>query len=150
MGCRSPVGLTRCERARTHRTRWGSAGTASRLLDLPLYLPEAKRRNMISLPEVYATLQESVWSELKTGNDIDRLRRNLQREHLKRVQALLTRGSPTLPPDALSLVRLNASELQQELQRASSRGRMSIEARAHVKDSLALLTEALKASMTRS
>ena len=126
------------------------AGTASRLLDLPLYVPEAKRRNLISLPEVYATLQGAVWSELKGSGDIDRLRRNLQREHLKRVQALLTRGSPTLPPDALSLVRMNATELQQDLQRASSRGGLSIEARAHVKDSLALLTEALRASMTRS
>lgn len=123
-------------------------GTATRLLDLPLYVPEGKRRNLISLPEVYGTLQESIWSELKSGNDIERLRRNLQREHLKRVQTLLTRGSPTLPPDALSLLRQNAVDLQQELQRASTRGRLSVEARAHVKDSLALLTEALKASMT--
>ncbi|MFG5410203.1 zinc-dependent metalloprotease [Piscinibacter sakaiensis] len=127
-----------------------SAGTAQRLLDLPMYLPEAKRRNAISLPEVYATLQDAVWSELKTGSDIDRLRRNLQREHLKRVQALLVRGSPTLPPDAVSLVRMSALELQQELQRAAGRGRLSVEARAHVKDSLAALSEALKASMTRS
>ena len=126
------------------------AGTASRLLDLPLYVPEAKRRNLISLPEVYATLQGAVWSELKGTGDIERLRRNLQREHLKRVQTLLTRGSSSLPPDALSLVRLNASQLQQDLQRASTRGGLSIEARAHVKDSLALLTEALRASMTRS
>ena len=125
------------------------AGTASRLLDLPLYVPEAKRRNLISLPEVYATLQDAVWSELKAGTDIDRLRRNLQREHLKRVATLLTKGSPSLPPDAVSLVRVSALELQQELQRAPQ-GRMSAEARAHVKDSLALLTEALKASMTRS
>ncbi len=127
-----------------------NAGTASRLLDLPLYVPENKRRNLISLPEVYATLQSSVWSELKGGGDIDRLRRNLQREHLKRMQTLLTKGSPSLPPDALSLVRLNAVDLQGDLQRAATRGGLSIEARAHVKDSLALLGEALKASMTRS
>ncbi len=126
-----------------------SAGTASRLLDLPLYLPEAKRRGAISLPEVYSTLQDSVWSELKSGQDIDRLRRALQREHLKRVQTLLTKGSPTLPADALSLVRMTATDLQQQLQRAAGNGRLSIEARAHVKDSLSLVTEALKASMIR-
>ena len=127
-----------------------SAGTASRLLDLPLYVPAAKARGLISLPEVYSTLQGSVWSELKTGAEIDRMRRNLQREHLKRVQTLLTRGSPTLPADALSLVRLNATALQAELRRAGGNARLSIESRAHLQDSLALLTEALRASMTRS
>ena len=127
-----------------------SAGTASRLLDLPLYVEPAKARGIISLPEVYTTLQEAVWSELKTGAEIDRLRRNLQREHLKRVQALLVRGSPNLPADALSLVRLNATALQTQLRRASSNAKLSIESRAHLQDSLSLLTEALRASMTRS
>lgn len=129
-----------------------SPGTASRLLDLPMYVPETQRRGLISLPEVYTTLQESVWSELKTGADIDRLRRNLQREHLRRMQALLVRGSP-LPPDAVSLVRVNALELQKDLQKAvqtdARQARLSPEARAHVKDSLSLLSEALKASMIR-
>ena len=126
-----------------------SAGTASRLLDLPLYVGN-NSRNIISLSEVYSTLQGSVWSELKGGTEIDRMRRNLQREHLKRVQALLTRGSATLPADALSLVRLNASELQVDLRRAAGNGRLSIESRAHMQDSLAQLTEALRASMMRS
>ncbi len=126
------------------------AGTASRLLDLPLYVNGAAGNNIISLSEVYTTLQGAVWSELKSGKEIDRLRRNLQREHLKRVQTLLTRGSPTLPPDALSLMRLNATELQAQLKRASGNGRLSVESRAHLQDSLAQLTEALRASMTRS
>ncbi|GAB4553626.1 MAG: zinc-dependent metalloprotease [Rhizobacter sp.] len=124
------------------------AGTASRLLDLPLYVNG--KSGIISLPEVYSTLQDAVWSELKTGKEIDRLRRNLQREHLKRVQTLLTRGSPTLPPDALSLMRMNATELQAQLKRASGNGKLTVESRAHLQDSLAQLTEALRASMTRS
>jgi len=124
------------------------AGTASRLLDLPSYVNG--KSGIISLPEVYSTLQGAVWSELKSGREIDRLRRNLQREHLKRVQTLLTRGSPTLPPDALSLMRMNATELQAQLKRASGNGRLSVESRAHLQDSLAQLTEALRASMTRS
>ncbi len=95
-------------------------------------------------------MQGAVWSEVKSGQEIDRLRRNLQREHLKRVQALLTRGSLALPPDALSLVRLNAVELQSSLRRASAKPGLSVESRAHLQDSLAALTEALRASMTRS
>ncbi|MCX2861308.1 zinc-dependent metalloprotease [Paucibacter sp. PLA-PC-4] len=127
-----------------------SANTATRLLDTPAYLAPAQRKNMISLNEVYATVQGSVWSELKSGAEIDRLRRNLQREHLKRLQTLLTRGSASLPPDALSLLRYNATRLQAELRQASGNGALSVESRAHLAESLGSLTEALRATMTRS
>ncbi|WP_349742661.1 zinc-dependent metalloprotease [Roseateles cavernae] len=127
-----------------------SANTATRLLDTPAYLAPAQRKNMISLNEVYATVQGSVWSELKSGAEIDRLRRNLQREHLKRLQTLLTRGSASLPPDALSLLRYNATRLQAELRQAAGNGALSVESRAHLAESLGSLTEALRATMTRS
>jgi hypothetical protein len=127
-----------------------SPGTASRLLDLPLYLPRAQQRGLISLNEVYATVRKAVWSELRSGREIDRLRRNLQREHLKRMLGLLTRGSAALPADALSLVRLNAVELKGELRAAAARPGLSVESRAHLQDSLTALTEALRASMLRS
>ena len=120
------------------------------MLDLPGYVPEAQRKGLISLNEVYETLQASVWSELRTGGEIDRLRRNLQREHLKRLQSLLTRGSPNLPPDALSLARLHANRLQVALRIAAAKTGLSVESRAHLADSLGLLTEALRATMQRS
>ncbi|QPF72623.1 DUF5117 domain-containing protein [Roseateles sp. DAIF2] len=127
-----------------------SPGTATRMLDLPAYVEPAQRRGMISLNEVYATLQGSVWSELKSGAEIDRLRRNLQREHLKRLQALLTKGSAALPPDALSLLRYNATQLQSELRAAAGKGGQSVETRAHLAESLTTLTEALRATMQRA
>jgi Met-zincin len=128
-----------------------SPGTARRLLDLPVYLPENQRKGAISLNEVYGTVQGAVWSELKSGKDIDGLRRNLQREHLKRMQALLTRPSPALPADAISLARLQAVELQSQLRSALARkGSMSVENRAHLDDALALITEALRATLQRS
>ena len=126
------------------------AGTAKRLLELPYYLEEGQRRDAISLNEVYATLQSAIWSELKTGAEIDPLRRNLQREHLKRLQQLLTKGAPGLPADALSLARLRAGELQADLRKASARRGLSVENRAHLQDSLGTLTEALRATMQRS
>lgn len=134
-----------------------SPGTASRLLDLPLYVKESERSGIISLQELYATLQGSIWSELRADarggskdGSIDRLRRNLQREHLKRVQALLTRGSSALPPDALSLMRFNATQLRDDLKRAAARPKLPVETRAHLQDSLVALDEALRASMSRS
>jgi hypothetical protein len=127
-----------------------AAGTAQRLLDLPLYVADKQPRAIISLQEVYATLNQAVWSELRSGGEIDRLRRNLQREHLKRVQGLLTKGSATLPADALSLARYNATQLRDDLQRASGRGGLTVETRAHLQESLATINEALRASMVRS
>lgn len=129
------------------------AGTARRLLDLPYHLPPPQRAGAISLAELYATLQGAVWAELRSGAEIDPLRRNLQREHLKRLQAMLTRPPANLPSDALSLARMQAGELQAQLQRAVGQGRtrnLSVETRAHLQDSLALLTEALRATMQRS
>ena len=126
-----------------------SAGTAQRVLDLPLMTPVAQAKDLLSLSEVYETLQRAVWSELATAQEIDRMRRNLQREHLRRVQSLLTRGSSTLPPDALSLVRMHATTLKTDLERAVKAGKGSVETRAHLMDSLAGLTEALRATMVR-
>jgi len=128
-----------------------SAGVASRLLDLPLYLPPEKRRGVISLAEVYGTVQDAVWSEVRNGREIDRLRRNLQREHLRRVQALLVRGSGALPADALSLLRYHAVRLQAQLRQAvAAPGGRSVESRAHLESSLSQLDEALRATMLRS
>jgi hypothetical protein len=125
-------------------------GTARRLLELPSYLPEAERKTALSLAEVQATVQGAVWSELKSGRDIDPMRRNLQREHLKRVQAVLTRSNPAIPADAVSLTRLHATELQAQLKAALARPGLSVENRAHLQESLGLVTEALRATMQRS
>ncbi|MCP5287470.1 MAG: zinc-dependent metalloprotease [Burkholderiaceae bacterium] len=127
-----------------------SAGTAQRVLELPYYLSADQRKGAFSLQEVYTTLQSAVWSELKSGSEIDPLRRNLQREHLRRLQAMLTRGAPGLPADAQSLVRLNANDLLAQLRKAAGRGGLSVETRAHLQDSLGTLTEALRATMQRA
>src|SRR6218665_1816388 len=125
-------------------------GTASRLLDLSSYVAADKRKGLISLSEVYGTLNHTIWAELKSGAEIDRLRRNLQREHLKRLQVVLTRAPATLPPDALSLARLHATQPQSDLRAAVARGGQSVETRAHLGESLGTLTEALRATMQRS
>lgn len=125
------------------------ASTARRLLDLPSFLPVAQRQGAIGLAEVYATLRDAVWSELKSGQEITPLRRDLQRAHLRRLQAVLTRPEADLPADAVSLARLTTLELQGELRRAAARPGLSIESRAHLQDALALLTQALNASLQR-
>lgn len=126
-----------------------SPATAQRLLDLPNYLPSRQRGGAISLNEVYATLSDSVWNELKSDRDIEPMRRSLQREHLRRMQSVLLRPSPMLPADAVALTRLHAVDLQSRLRLAAARKTASVETRAHLQESLGLLTEALRASMQR-
>ena len=125
------------------------AGTARRLLELPNYLPQASRKANITLSEVLTTVQGSVWSELKSGREIEPMRRNLQREHLKRVQALLTRAPASMPADAISLTRLHATELLAQLRSAAAKPGLSVENRAHLQEALGSLSEALKATMQR-
>ena len=126
-----------------------AAGTAQRLIELPGYLAEKDRRGVISINELYGTVQGAIWSELKSGKSIEAMRRNLQREHLKRLQAVLTRPPAALPADAVSLARLHAAELQSHLRLALTRPGLAVENRAHLQDALALVTEALRATLAR-
>jgi hypothetical protein len=121
---------------------------ATRLLDSSLKIGD--QRKALSVADLYDSLQGAIWSELKAGGDIPLMRRNLQREHVKRVAASLTRGSGTGPADARALQRENARVLVAQLRSAQSRPGLSKEAKAHVADSLNTLEEALKAPMQRA
>lgn len=131
-----------------------SPGTASRVLDLPNYVSVPQRQGLLSLDEIYGGVQDAIWSELRRPGangraiEVPTLRRNLQREHLRRVVAVLTRPS-ALPADAQSLVRLHAARLRDTLQRAVAASGSRVETQAHLRDSLAMLTEALRATYTR-
>ncbi|WP_332852856.1 zinc-dependent metalloprotease [Duganella sp. S19_KUP01_CR8] len=120
---------------------------AIRLLDSQEKLDD--RKQALSLDELYTTVQDAVWSELKTGKDINGMRRNLQREHLKRLTAILLRSSPITPADARSLQRENALALQRDIRGAMAKP-MSREAKAHLSESYETLSQALKAAMLRA
>ena len=118
---------------------------AARLLDAQEKVADDKQ--LLSLGELYDALQETIWSELKTGHDIPRMRRNLQREHLKRLAGALLR--PGVLADVRSLQRENAIRLQGKIHAALKRP-MSREARAHLAESLNTLDDALKAPLLRA
>jgi hypothetical protein len=124
-----------------------SDGVAVRLLDSQEKLED--RKQVLGLGELYGTVQSAVWSELKSGKDISGMRRNLQREHLKRLVAALLRVSAGTPADVRSLQRENALQLQRELQAAMTKP-ISREAKAHLSESVETLGQALKASMLRA
>ena len=102
------------------------------------------------LSELYATLQDAVWSEVKSGRDIPSYRRNLQREHLKRIIATLLRPSSIGQADARALQRQNARKLLDQIRAVQNRASLSPEAKAHLLESANTLEEALKASLARA
>ena len=123
-----------------------SEGVATRLLDSSFKVADAKKG--LSLAELYDALQGSIWADLKGSGDIPLMRRNLQREHVKRVAFALTMGH-NAPADARALQRQNARELVAKLKAAEARPGLSKEARAHLADSRHTLEEAIKAPMQR-
>jgi len=123
-----------------------SDAVALRLLDSSLKVSEPKKG--LSLSDLYDALQGSIWSDLKGTGDISMMRRNLQREHVRRVVFMLTRANGT-PADARSLQRENTRLLVTQLRNAQNRPGLSKEARAHISDSRDTLEEALRAPMQR-
>ena len=110
----------------------------------------AKPRTLLSLSQLYGSLQGAIWSELSTGKEITRMRRNLQREHLRRVvQVLLVPRGATLA-EQRSVQRDNAIALKASLQRAlGGGGQLSADSRSHLRESIATIDDALRANLQR-
>ncbi len=112
-------------------------------------------RQLLSYAEVQTRLAKAVWSELAAGDrsqgqgEIDSLRRNLQREHVRRLAAGLVRAGAATAADVRAVHRQVALQLQSQLKSALAARRGSSLVRAHLDDSLATLNEALQATLVR-
>lgn len=125
-----------------------SPAVAARLLEAPL--KAAPGVTPLSLAQLHNTLQRTIWSEAHQGQDVSLLRRNVQREHLRRMTDILVKPPASLPPDARSLMRLNAQTLVAQLHKALNRGRLSTETQAHFAESVNTLQTALQAQVQRA
>ncbi len=108
-----------------------------------------KSTEPFTLSELYGTVQRSIWEEARIGADSDMMRRNLQREHLRRLTAGLLGSSGGYPADARALLRRDARQLRDWVASASNKVGLSSETRAHYTEAAETLTEALKAPMLR-
>ena len=123
------------------------ADVAQRLLNNELKVSDPAQA--LRLAELYATLHAAIFSELKTGQDIPLIRRNLQRDYVSRVSGVLLRPAGTMPSDARALLRADAVQLRDELAAMRRKPQASVETRAHVAESIAVLDDALKATSIR-
>jgi hypothetical protein len=125
-----------------------SPAVASRLAESSMKVSNPKET--LGLSEVYDVLQDAIWSEAKSGQETNLIRRNLQREQLRRMTDVLVKPAGTWPADARSLMRDNARQLVSLLEKANAKAGLSKTTRAHYADSLDTLNAALKASMQRA
>lgn len=102
------------------------------------------------LSELYARLTREVWAELGAGRDVALARRELQREYVNRVAAMLLRPAPQSRADARSLLRREARALVTRLRTATGRRGLSPLVQAHLSDSAQTLQRALDASLQRA
>jgi hypothetical protein len=126
-----------------------SDAVAARILDS---VGKADRpQAAFQLSELYARLNRDIWSELAKGGNISATRRELQRDYLNRVANSLFRPNPQARADARSLLRVQAQQLQLQLDKSLKRQTpMDAETRAHLQDSADTLSQALSAKLYRA
>lgn len=114
-------------------------------------------KTLLNYADVQTRVADAAWSELKApkvkgkaAGDIDSLRRNLQREHVRRLTAGLLRPAPAAAADVRSVNRMVAVQLEQQLKSALAAGGWNAITQAHLLDSQAQLSDALKATFTKT
>ena len=125
-----------------------SPAVATRLAEVSMKVHDPKET--LGLADVYDALQDAIWSEAKTGQETSLMRRNLQREQLRRMADVLVKPAGPWPADARSIMRENARQLVSLLEKAIAKPGMSKTTRAHYADALDSLNATLKASMQRA
>ena len=125
-----------------------SPAVATRLAEVGMKVNDP--RETLGLSDVYDSLQEAIWSEAKTGQETSLIRRNLQREQLRRMTDVLVKPAGPWPADARSIMRENARQLAGMLEKALAKPGLSKTTRAHYADALDALNVTLKASVQRA
>jgi hypothetical protein len=143
-----PLGQTVLDLQRGILNRLMGDSLAARVLDTEAKVsPPA---HPLRLSELYDQLEADVWSELAGKGDIPQPRRDLQREHVNRLTALVLRPGLMTRGDARAVLRSRTTALAQQLERAAGRKGLSAEARAHLADSAESLRSALAAPLQRA
>jgi len=122
---------------------------ATRLLESSEKAPSGSGR-ALRMPELYARLTQAVWSELDGRGDIAPLRREVQRDHVNRIAAMLIRPGAASRADTRSIVRVQAKALLERIRSAAHRPGLSEESRAHLADSADTLEQAMSAKLQRN
>jgi hypothetical protein len=116
----------------------------SRMLDI-----ELRGGDHLTLAEVYQGVRESIWTEVDSSDNIDSVRRGLQRLHLEKLIGLVVKPQPGVPEDASALARADLKTLRVGIRTSLSTGGLDAYTRAHLDETLATIDAALEAGIQR-
>ena len=119
-----------------------------RIIDNELRYTNAAER--FRLGDLFGSVQDAVWADAQATTGalaINSHRRSLQREHLKKLLAMLLRDA-AVPEDGRTLARYYLTQLRTQLQGGVARAG-NVETRAHLQETIARIDEALAANMQR-
>lgn len=126
-----------------------SDGVAQRLID-GLARQDGGGGSPFTLAELAARLERDIWSELSGSLvDIAPARRDLQREHVQRVVAILMRPVSAGRAETRGLMRTRAHQLLDRINTALGKRNLSETTRSHLQDNADWLREALAAKLVR-
>ena len=125
-----------------------SGDRLSRLRDIEL---KSQQGQALTLPELFSTLQQDIWTEVvepdKEPMKISSLRRALQREHLELTTKMVLR-TVDVPEDARTLAWYNLRQLRDQLNKTLSRSRKLDEyTKAHLEETQARINKTLNAEI---
>jgi len=101
-----------------------------------------------TLAEMMRSMTKTVWYDNMTpSGDTAALQRNLQRRYTTHLINMVVSPSGMVPPEAVSLARLNLTRLGQQIDQAYARKGLGDEANAHLLESKARIDRALSAKM---
>ncbi|WP_369419077.1 zinc-dependent metalloprotease [Leptothrix ochracea] len=108
--------------------------------------------NPLTLADLYTRLDRDIWSELSGTlvQDIVPARRDLQREHVQRVVAILMRPVSAGRAETRGLMRSRAHQLLDRINTALGKRNLSEATRSHLQDNADWLREALAARLVRT
>jgi hypothetical protein len=126
-----------------------SSDRLTRLQDLEL---KSAQGQALTLPELFKTLQESVWTEVLKPDDksmnISSIRRALQRNYLNRLTNMVLRTA-NVPEDARTLAWYQLRQLQGSLNQSLRRHGREMDAytKAHLEETRSRISKALDAQI---
>ena len=124
-----------------------SSDRLSRLRDIEL---KSLPGQALTLPELFTTLQQGIWTEVvQPGREplkISSLRRALQREHLKILTAMVLQ-TQDVPEDARTLAWYNLRQLRDQLNKVSGSGKLDEYSKAHLEATRDRINKTLNAEI---
>jgi hypothetical protein len=126
-----------------------SGDRLTRLQDIELKSPS---NQALTLPELFKTLEDSIWTEVLQPNDkslsISSVRRSLQRSYLNQLTSMVLRTA-NVPEDARTLAWYRLRQLQGSLNRTLRRhgGEMDTYTKAHLEETRSRISKALDAQL---